>query len=290
MKVQEVFKDIKSRISQLGRRQKLLLSLLILSLIFSLYFNKLIKPQVKTINQLRLESAELNQKIMKMELEMSPLEREKAELEELKRNNQQFQKKLAGLEKELPSSYRIYQLLGELAKLTQGLQIEFSYIKPKIKEVLSEEEYVRLDIEMQFCAPYLDLRSYLSKLEELSGYLNITEIVIEEIKEGDFPGETIATLVLSALLSRDSERPLTLALEEKDISHKENPFLSKKISKQSKYILSGITFAGAKSTAIINNKVYRKGELLDNKYRIEQILPNMVIVSRGRQKEALILE
>lgn len=299
----ELFKKLKTLLSRLPRRQKILISLLVLALLFSSYFNKLLKPQLKQLFRLKSELAELNQRILSLKAEIPDVEKERVTLEELKRKNKQLRERLTSLEKELPESYRIPQLLGELAKQAQGLALDFSYIKPKATSSVLEDEYARLDIEMQFNAPYLDFRSYLGQLERLSAYLNITDIVIEQMKEGSFASETTVTLVLSTLLNKGSRPSRVLAPESKeeiflakeDTSLERNPFVptSKTVSKYSrrpKYILSGITFAGSKSTAIINNEIYRVGDLLEKKYPIKQILPNMVIISHGRQTEILMLE
>lgn len=296
----ESFKKIRTRLSRLPRRQKVLLFLLLLTISFSFYFNKLLKPQFKQASRLKSELAELNQRIINLTTEIPKLGEDKVALEELKRKNKQLQERLTGLEKELPESYRIPQLLGELAKQTQGLEIDFSYIKPKSAAPALEDEYARLDIEMQFNSPYHDFRSYLGKLENLSAYIDITDIVIEELKESSFAGETTATLVLSTLLNKGQVPLMALIPESKAEmllakDSERNPFLpsSKEVSnyyRRSKYVLSGITSAGQKSTAIINNTVYRVGDLLENKYSIKQILPNMVIISRGRQTEVLMLE
>jgi len=300
--IRELFKKIKTRFSRLQKRQKILVSLLIFIILFSLYFNKLLKPQLKQLSRLNSELAELNHQISNLNAQMPDIEKERTDLEELKRKNKQLKERLASLEKELPESYRIPQLLGELAKQTQGLEIDFSYIKPKATSGALEDEYTRFDIEMQFNAPYRDFRSYLGQLEHLSSYLNITDIVVEEMKEGSFAGETTATMVLSTLLNKglpflgvltpESKEETLLA---KDTSLERNPFLPhslevSKYSRRSKYVLSGIAFAGSKSTAIINNEVYRVGDLLEKKYPIKQILPNMVIISHGKQAEILMLE
>jgi Tfp pilus assembly protein PilO len=299
--IRELFKKIKARFSRLQKKQKILVSLLIFTILLSLYFNKLLKPQLKRLSRLNSELTELHRQISNLNAQMPDIEKERAGLEELKRKNKQLKERLVSLEKELPESYRIPQLLGELAKQTQGLAIDFSYIKPKATSGALEDEYTRLDIEMQFNAPYRDFRSYLVQLEHLSSYLNITDIVVEETKEGSFAGEATATMVLSTLLNKGLPSLGILAPESKEEillakdTLERNPFLpsSKEVSKysrRSKYVLSGIAFAGSKSTAIINNEVYRVGDLLEKKYSIKQILPNMVIISHGKQTEILMLE
>ena len=124
--IRELFKKIKTRFSHLQRRQKILISLFILAILFNLYVNKIFKPQFKQLSRLKSELAELSQPISSLNAQMPDLEKEKADLEELKRKNKQLQERLTSLEKGLPESYRIPKLLGELAKQTQGLLIDFS--------------------------------------------------------------------------------------------------------------------------------------------------------------------
>lgn len=297
----ELFKKIKTAFSRLERRQKILILFFVFALFFSFSFNKLLKPQFKQLVRLKSELAEAERKATGLKMEMPDVAVEKVFLERLKAQSRQLQKYLVGLEKELPQSYHIAQLLGEFAKQAQGAEIDFSYIKPKSSSAALEDEYARLDIEMQLNAPYYDFYGYLGQLERLSAYLNINDIVIEEMKESDFAGKTLVTLILSTLLKKGllvSESARSEIKEEalliKDTPLERNPFLpaSKgvKPSRKSKYVLSGITFAAEKSSAIINNEVYRIGDLLDKKYPVKQILPNMVIISCGRQTEILMLE
>ena len=281
------------------------MSCLILTLLFTLYFNKLLKPQIVELRHLKLEWSRLDREILNLKMQIPSLDKERLLLREAQEKNKQLNAKIMDLEKELPESYGISKLLGELAKQAGGYNIDFSYIKPKSISTSESkvQEYAHLDIEMQFSAPYYDLRDYLAKLEQLSAFLNITDIVIEEMKEGGFAGETTVTLLLSTLLSKETQglvsaQPL---LTEESTQKRESVFLeripflpdSRRIKehfKSTKYTLSGITFAGLNSTAIINDELYRLGDSLDGKWVIKQILPNMVIISRSRQTETLMLE
>ena len=298
--LKDLFKRIKIYIDRLEKRQKILISLLIFALLFSLYNNKLFKPWLKQLTYLKSELVELEDQALTLKTEMPLVEKERAALNELKIENNQFKNRLSNLEKKLPKFYRIPQLLGELAKQTSGFEIDFSYIKPQATTALAEEEYERLEIEMQFDAPYYDFLGYLAKLERLSLYLTINQITIEETKEANFGGETTVTIVISTLLPKEppSFKILTQQQKEKILSSKDtierNIFVpdSHKIKgyyKYSKYLLSGIAFAGLQSTAIINNEVYKVGDFLDKKWMIKQILPNMVIIKHGSTNEVLTL-
>lgn len=297
---EELTKKIKTWFGRLKRGEKILLSFFIFVILFSFYFNKIIKPQIRNLSNLKSELGGLNRQVFNLKAQLPPLEEERSKLEALKKKNKKMQDRLLHLEKELAGFYRIPELLGKLAKQAEDLEIDFSYIRPKTATATPEGEYLRLDIEMQFSSPYADFQSYLKQLERLSAYLNITDIVIEEIKDSNFAGETTVTLVLSTLLTKDSAETKIVTKEEKeglstqkDISERNlflpSPGVSGYASK-SKYILSGITFSGSKSTAIINNEVYKTGDLLEQKYPIKQILPNMVIIKHGGQAEVLMLE
>ncbi len=301
----ELFKRIGLYINRLERRQRFLLFCLILTLLFSLYFNKLLKPQIVELRHLKLECSRLDREILDLKMQIPSLDKERLLLREAQEKNKQLNAKIMDLEKELPESYGISKLLGELAKQAGGYNIDFSYIKPKSISTRESkvQEYAHLDIEMQFSAPYYDLRDYLAKLEQLSAFLNTTDIVIEKMREGGFAGETTVTLLLSTLLSRETQGLVSVQplLTEESTQKRESVFLeripflpdSRRIKehfKNTKYTLSGITFAGLDSTAIIDNELYRVGDSLDGKWVIKQILPNMVIIKRGRQTETLILE
>lgn len=294
----ELLKNIKVRFDRLQPRQKALVSLLIFAFCFSLYFNKLLRPQIKQLSSLSSEMAGLNRQLANLKIKMPSLEKERAGLIEMRKKQRQYQEKLAQLEKELPGFYRIPELLGNLAKQAQDLEIDFYYIKPKTSAAVTEGEYWRLDIEMQFSAPYADFQSYLTKLERISAYLNVTDVVIESQKESNFAGEAIVTMVLSTLLRRDSEQAVFAQKEKKEEPKKEesgrNLFVPSselaRHAQKSKYVLSGITSLGENSTAIINDEVYKEGDLLENKYPIKQILPNMVVIKHGGQTEVLMLE
>lgn len=292
-------KEISRRYNLLGKKQKILIWLLVFAVLINLYINEIFMPRFKQLSIFKNKSEELANHIFTVKAAMPSLEGDKTQVSELKRTNKQFHKELDGLEKELPKSYRTPQLLGELAAQASGLKIEFDYIKPLAASEAMEKEYSRIDIELQFSSPYYDFLGYLNKLENLSSYLNIQEIIIEEMKESNFRGETTVTLIISALLNKEQAFLKNLNKEEKtpvlEDFFKRNLFVPESTDvkgyvKESKYVLSGITFSGEKSTAIINGEIYKIGDTLDNKGVIEQILLNMVIIKYGYASEVLILE
>jgi len=75
---------------------------------------------------------------------------------------------------------------------------------------------------------------------------------------------------------------------------KRNPFLStfkprKKEVKKEALDVTGIISTGKQPTAIINNEVYKIGDMVGDK-EVKQILPNMVILKIGKKSTVLTLE
>ncbi|MFH1397735.1 MAG: type 4a pilus biogenesis protein PilO [Candidatus Omnitrophota bacterium] len=300
-RLQDFMKQVSVSLNRLDKRTRFLLFFLAFAILFNFYFNKALKPQIKQAARLKSELAGLNKEITELKRKIPSIQEEQKALEDLKKKNQQITNRLFALERELPSSYRISQLLGEFAKQSADLGIDFSFIRPKSRAQSQEEDYTRLEIEMQFDSPYHDFLDYLIRLEQLSAYLSVTDIVIDEMKESSFSGETTVSLVLSTLLKKDADYLLAKEQGQKketvsnDSSSDQNPFLpqrdkTKEGTRRSKYVLTGITYSGQNSTAIINNEIYRVGDQIEGKWAIKQILQNMVIVKHGRTNEILTLE
>lgn len=285
-----------SSFNRLGKSEKRLLFLLLIAVTGSLFFNRIFKPQFKQSAFLKAETLNRDNRIFDLQTEAQSLKEEKNILNELSQKNKQLKKNLSVMEKQLTESYQIPKLLGELVKISGDWKVDFLHIKPVDKVKLAQEDYSRFDIEMQFNAPYYDFIGYLSKLEALSSYINVRDIVVERPKDAAFAEETTATLLISTFLSKEFALVRT-ANQKRETSpvaefFKHNPFLPQSSYQEKKppqYVLSGITFADADSTVIINNEIYRAGDILDNKWVIAQILPNMVILEYGRASEALVL-
>ncbi|MFA5116209.1 MAG: type 4a pilus biogenesis protein PilO, partial [Candidatus Omnitrophota bacterium] len=256
---------IKKRVSSLDKRQKTILVLLIFALFFNFYVNKLAKPQFINMRRLRAEAARLNSQVDKLKAQMPDLAKEKILLDQALRDNRRLRDRLGALEKQLPVYSRIPQLLGILVKEAQDYEVDLISVKPKGTK--ADQQYSRLDIEMQFNTTYYSLTNYLARLESLSQFLSTTDLVLEEPKEAFFESGITTTMVLSTILSPSPPMPGTLTQEPaplqpaREIDVERNPFAPQEniagYIKKSKYVLSGITYSGENSTAIINGKVYR---------------------------------
>lgn len=281
------------RFNKLGKRQRLLVLLLIGSIIFSLYYNIVYKPQKGNLRRSKAAYSSLNNRIEKLKLQMPDIEREKAGLARARKSYEELRAELARLEAQLPSQARVPQLLGELVRQAQGLGIDFVSIKPKPTK--EKAEYARLDIEMKFIAKYTGLVNYLHRLEKIAQFLNTTSVAMEETRDG-LREESQMTLNLTTLLAEKGaevaefrEAPLP-----QPISVERSPFVSEfrpglKTEEKERYRLSGIISRSGQSTAIINDEVYRLGDMVDN-MKVIEILPNKVILSDGRETIILTIE
>jgi hypothetical protein len=197
---------------------------------------------------------------------------------------------LAQWEKKLSQSYRIPQLLRELAKQGAESGVDFIYIRPQTAKEGFGNDYMRVNIELQFNAAYKNFAAYLVKLETLSSYLSVSDLVVQTDSSADFSGQVNVTLMLSSLLLKDSRGRETIRSGVSPGSGRNVFFTSLNSAKQVKYKLSGITFSSNNSTAIINDAIYKRGDVIDQRWQIDKILPNMVIIRHGDNREALILK
>ncbi len=290
---------IVTQFNKLEKQQKILLLLFIGALIFGLYFNIFYKPNAARLSRLKAELTSLDNQITKLKEQVPDIDKLRRSLNEAKGRHESLSREVNSLESQLPTQPRIPQLLGELVTQAQGLNVDFISIKPKQAR---QNEYAYLDIELQISSDYPNLTNYLNRLENLSWFLNVNQISIEQMKkESAFEANT--TLLVSTLLGEPLGKepqegklkvgaPLITGREILKIER--NPFTSrlkptKEAEKEKECVLTGISLRGKKSTAIINNEIYRVGDVFGNK-TLKQILPNMVVLSDGKQDIILLME
>lgn len=278
--------------NRLEKRQKTLVLLLILAILFSVYYNVVFKAQSDNLQKATIELKNVNNQLTMLKSQMPDLEKEKAALYAADDKLSSLNARLAALEDKLPTIGTIPQLLGELVGQSSGHYIDFISIKPKTTK--EEKEYAELVIEVVFNSTYTNFTNYLNRLEKFYEFLEATGIVVEEIKKG-FNGRSRVTLALTTSLSET-------AVAKKDIKKvrtvlpvkvKRNPFTSvfKPVEKgkEKVYNLTGIIATGRQPTAIINDEVYKIGDKVYNKL-VKQISNNMVVLSDGTESIVLTLQ
>lgn len=292
--IKEILSKIRQRFNQLEKQQRTLVLLFIAAVLFSFYYNAIYKVQSSALRKTKAELQNLNNRLTKIKSQIPDIQREKESLEVAKRALGSLKTQLSSLELQLPTYARIPQLLGELVNQAQGYSIDFVSIRPKTSK--GKKEYAQLIIELKFNAAYSEFANYLNRLESLSQFLRATDIAMEEMK-GGLMGASEVTLTLSTLLGEVEATKIGEIQEPQLVSSlpiERNPFFSKfrpdqEGAKKEELQLSGIIAKGGQPTVIINNEVYRVGDMVGNK-KVKEILPNMAILTDGKESTVLTLE
>lgn len=293
--LKEISKRVKNKFNQMGKRRQAIVIFLIAAVVFSVYYRIVYKQQSSSLSRAKTELAGVNIQLQKLKNQMPDVEKAQEALNISKKNLDLMKSQLAALEAQLPRYGRIPQLLGELVAQGAGYPIDFVSIKPKMTKDKARKEYAELNIEIKFNSAYSDFVNYLNRLESLSQFLEATDIVIEEMKDG-LRGQLGVTLSFATLLGE--EGPAKEDIKEtglaSPLSMERNPFASnlkpeKEKAKEEKLQISGIISGVKEPTVVINDNVYRVGDMIGNK-RVKQILPNMVVLTDGRESTVLTME
>lgn len=278
--------------NRLNKRQKKLFFLLIITVVSSLYYNIIYKGQLTALSKVRRQATMASGALNKIKAQVTDLTEEKASLERSSDSLKALRRKLASIETELPTQSSIPLFLKELVRQAAGCQIEFNSIRPKSPK--EKKDYAELNIEMKFNTNYSGLANYINRLESPSHFLKASNIVIENMKDG-LRGELDVTLTLSTLLA-EKDMPKKEKEEIREIlplDIERSPFVSQalapKTGKKEEFYLSGVITSGKSPSAIINNEVYRVGDVIGNK-KVVKIMPKMVILEYGREEIVLTLE
>ncbi|MCK4649529.1 type 4a pilus biogenesis protein PilO [bacterium] len=271
-------KAVFKQFNRLEKRYQGLILLLVAVILFSLYIRLVYRPQAESLRRLRSEFTSLDNQATRLKAQIPDVEKEKETLARTEEDYHALKKQLASLEARLPILGSVPQLLGEVVGQASGYKIDFVSLRSKTTE--GKEEYRQLNIEIKLNADYPNFVNYLHRLENISPFLILTDIVMKKMKEG-FPAESEVTLNLLTLLGERGEAlarvpfvaPVTV--KRNIFSFKFRP--AEKVKEKEEYELSGITLRGEQSTAIINGEVYRIGDVIGNK-RIKQILSSRVIL------------
>lgn len=294
-KVKELAEKALGQFNRLQQQQRTLVLLFIAAILLSFYYNAVYKPQSTALRRAKTELQDVNNRLAKLKSQIPDIEKEREMLGAAKKRLDSLKTQLSALELELPTQGRIPQLLGELVRQATGYSVDFVSIRPRTSR--GRKEYAELLIEIKFNTNYSNFTNYLNRLESLSQFLRATAITMEEMKDG-FSGSSEVTLTLATLLGEAEEVAKPEEIKEPEfalpIPIERNPFVSKfrpdlGTDKKKELRLSGIIARGKEPTVVIDNEVYRVGDAVGNK-KVKQILPNMVILTDGRESTVLTLD
>lgn len=275
------------------RKRRVFLALAGLALFFWGY-RVIYRPQTMRLKKARAEWNTFRQQATAAKAGMPDVHKERLELQKLAEETELRQKELMSVERTLITSADLGGLLGKLTEQQEGLQITLESIEQQMKQNSLLPEVA---IKVSFAASWADLVTYLRRVERISPFLRVAQLEVGEPKgEGKSGGSARLVLETPIRFSADPgglAQPFALPPAEK-ASFPRNPFAaSGQNPVQQKKIkalkVTGITWNGESSTAIINEQVVRVGDRLDQMF-VKQILSNVVILSDGMETYTITLE
>lgn len=251
-------------------------------------------PQTARLKKARMEWNTFRQQVAAATTGLLDVKKERLELQELAEQTELREKELMSVERTLITSANMGELLGKLTEQQEGLQMTLESIEQKAKQGALLPEVA---IKVGFAASWADLVTYLRRVERISPFLRIAQMEVSESK-GEGNSGALARLILETPV-RFSSEPGGLEASSSlpsvgKASFLRNPFaFSGQDPAQQKKIkalkVTGITWRGESSTAIINEQVVRVGDWLDQMF-VKQILSNVVILSDGAETYTLTLD
>ena len=274
---------------KLTTRQKVLIIGLALAVGVSIYIQLIYKPTSRRIRTYRFQLLKTKGRLEELESKLPDLRKQKDNIDFLKIEFKKVEDQIEEMEGTLPGRGQTTQLLAELTRQANDLDIDLTSIRQKIDRY---EDYSRLFVELKFNAAYRDTLNYIRRLEAISPYLIVEEIDISEPKKIE---ET--TAVRLALLTLLGEvyvpESFKAPAEGPPVEAGRDIFISSRspVSKirTSELKLMGITWRGERSTAIINNEVVRIGDKVGN-LKVKQILLESVILTDGLEDFVVSIE
>ena len=275
---------------KIGKREKILAGAMLVVLLGSLAYRIFGEAYFSEQKAFKSSLQKILDEIASRKAKFPDIKAQEKEVEELRRDYNSVLKQIEDYEAKIPAAGSVSQLLGEITRRAEGLNIDFESIRQDIES--EKEGYLKLKLDIKLAAPYSSVVNYLNRLQNLSEYLTVHDIEIAQTKEGAQQSKT--NLQLSMLLL---EKGIDLTIREKEDTFaplviKTDPFISKRIDskadKAKDLKLAGITSAGMDSTAIINDEVIRVGGQIGD-WKVVQILPDAVTLSNGVDTVSLTL-
>jgi Tfp pilus assembly protein PilO len=294
---------VKSRFNSLSKRRRLMLASLAAVLCLASYINLFYKPNTERIRVMKKSIASYSDKTDMLRAQMPPIAIEKKSLADIKKNIEDTTNKIKSIEAGLPPLNQLPRILDDLIDRAAVYKLDFVSIIPTYTKG-TKDIYSSLDIDMELYTDYGDLTNFIKYLKDKPSFLYTREITLKEreLKKGEPPpsdGALLATVKLASLII-DEPKGRTIAslvpIGVGDIKLMRDPFTSEaKPAPQDLedagkgLVLSGVLLRGEKSTAIINNDVYRIGDKVEGKV-IESMERTSVILKDKKKKYILTLE
>lgn len=251
------------------------------------------RPQAARLAKAKGEWQHLRDQVTVLRSSLPKLDQDRERLRLQQEEIERLRQEVRDIEGRLITVGDLGALVGQLAKQGEGLTIDFESIRQQIKE---DPDKPSVMIDVSFSASYEDTLNYLRRVERLSAFLKAHRLDMAEPKEGpktkaDVKLTLTTPLRLPGELGESAAPAPAAPLEKLAVSR--SPFTSKQRpipeAKRKKVKVSGITWHGDASTAIINNEVVRVNDHVDSLI-VQKILPDTVILFDGVESYAVGME
>lgn len=272
------------------REQQLVIAVLAAGIGFVGY-QMLCAPLMQRVARVRTEWLGLRQQVTAAKALQPDIARQRQEIDAQTQINQRLEQELKTMERALIAEDDLGRLLGELTRQTEGLQITLDAVK---QHVAHDGDDARVAVDIVMTGSFEDLVTYVRRVEHLSAYLRVGRLDVARAK--DESKEIEGRMTLASLL-RQSGGPGGLpempAKPLERVALSRNPFASQARvptdTKLKDVKVTGITWRGEASTAIVNDSVVRVGDQIDH-LTVEHIDAGHVSFSDGRRSYTVSLE
>lgn len=189
---------ILEKFKALSNKQKMLVLVVVLVGMFGGWIWMVYLPKKGEITQLNEEVSNLNNQIS--------INRTKAmRLDDLKRENDRLQRRLARLKEQLPPEAEVELLLKQVSELGIRTGLDFKLWKPSDPKASPDGLYTEIPVSVEIAGGYHALGAFFDRISKLSRIINISNIRMGNAK-GDRDKILIdASFVATAFASRESK-------------------------------------------------------------------------------------
>lgn len=272
-------------------------------------FRMLVAPRRGQLKEVTQQISGLEKEKAMLQAQAPDLTKKQAQINGLKKEIVEAFEKLQEAEKDLLDVQDVDTLLESLVKDRGRFQMVLNSIRPVQEKAPSTVEaregdeakagdpYRKLRVQIDAYATFQGMVDYIAFLEKMRPYQEVEGIKVKvEGKEYSKPHLLVMVSVLMGEQIQTREKgfkpkEIFSSLEEQIPKQMKDPFLTgerpKELLPAAGMSLSGVFSEGGKPVAaMINNDIYRVGDLIDGK-RIVAIEPTRVFLEAGNQRYLL---
>ena len=293
------------QLSKIGPKEKLWIVVWVSIVLMSVYYRFQYQPRALKIKEAVRQINSLNRDKMTLRAKQPNIEKRKQDLAELKQQISTSYEQLSVAEQKLVDVQNIDALLDSLVKDRGKFELVLNSIRPVQQKEPSTMEssrnqkqidpYRKLKIQLDVFSTFQGLVNYIAFLEQMRPYQEVEGLKVKV--EGKEVSRPHAVFLISVLLGESSEtkeirrKEIFGLLEDVASREAKDPFLTaerpKEVVQAVGLELTGIfSEEGQPVAAMINNEIYRIGDVIDNK-KVVNIEANRVLLERGNRRFVL---